>query len=95
MVSLIFSNKIFLINIIVVSKGVSPKGVTHMHLCIFTIVRYIRGDLASKPRESHRGYTQRGGAYTIQKSRKGICMKAQLLVASTRGEAGIKLKPGS
>lgn len=54
--------------------------------------RFIRGDLLSKPVESHAGYTER--AYTTEVSRARVWREVLVTGTSADGEAGIGLKPG-
>ena len=56
------------------SKGAPLKGITHTHLS-FHSAGFIRGDLPSKPIESHARYTQRRGAYAIETSRMSVRCK--------------------
>ena len=54
----------------------------------FNKAQFVRGELSSKSKESHEGYTQRGGAYAIEVSRVSILLKVPVTGGTHRWRSG-------
>lgn len=73
-----------------VPMSIPERSHSHM-LASFHHARFIRGDLPTKPVESHTDYTKRGGARAIRAIRCTVPITGE----SIDGEASLGLKTGS